>query len=273
VLALTPPHRQRHCAACEVLTARHVALLAFATRLPATTTTSSPATAALRRHVEPGRLRQAAVAALAVFPDCAALLTTLTAAEMRCSAWTRLRRELDTAAAAAQSLPSWLQALRVEAQSTPDGLGAASAHRVRALLERAASSSSTFSSSSSASAAAASAAAYAPHGDGDGGAAVAAAAGATPLVWRVYQAYELAGGRPDAAKRVFFRAVNACPWSKALWLDGLRALHGVLPPGEMGELLEVMTEKGLRLRTDIFEALLEDAGGVEGVPMCEKEPE
>ena len=73
----------------------------------------------------------------------------------------------------------------------------------------------------------------------------------------------------DTPNEGFFRAVNACPWSKALWLDGLRALHGVLPPGEMGELLEVMTEKGLRLRTDIFEALLEDAGGVEGVPMCE----
>jgi len=255
VLALTPPHRRRHCAACEVLTARRVALLAFATRLPAIST-SSPANAALRRHVEPGRLRQAALAALAVFPDCAALLTILTAVETRCSAWTRLRRELDTAAAAAKSLPSWLQALRVEAQSTPDGLGAASAHRVRALLERAASSS----SSSSSFAAAAATAAYAPHGDGDGG----AVAGATPLVWRVYQAYELAGGRPDAAKRVFFRAVNACPWSKALWLDGLRALHGVLPPGEMGDLLEVMTEKGLRLRTDIFEALLEDAGGADG---------
>lgn len=251
-MALTPSHRRRNCAACEVLTARHVALLAFATRLPATTT-SFPAAAALRHHVEPGQLRQAALAALAVFPDCAALLTTLTAAETRCSAWNRLRRELDTTAAAAKSLPSWLQALRVEAQSTPDGLGAASAHRVRALLERAAAS---CSSSSSA------AAAYTPRGDGNGGA--AGAAGATPLVWRVYQAYELAAGRPDAAKRVFFRAVNACPWSKALWLDGLRALHGVLPPREMGDLLEVMMEKGLRLRTDIFEALLEDAGGAEG---------
>jgi hypothetical protein len=252
VLALTPPPQRRLCAACELLTERHVALLAFAARLPATPETE-------KRRVEPGALRTAALAALKSFPGSAALLVMLTAAEARCSAWTRLRRALDLTlvdAPAPQRLAVWLQALRVEAQSTPGGVGAAAAHRVRGLLERAASA-----SSSAASAAVSST-------DAD-----AAAAGATtPLVWRIYQAYEMAGGRPEAAKRVFFRAVNACPWSKALWLDGLRALRGVLPPAEMGELLDVMVDKGLRLRTDIFEALLEDAAAdaPPDAAMCEE---
>lgn len=36
-----------------------------------------------------------------------------------------------------------------------------------------------------------------------------------PLLWRAYVAHELAAGRPDAARRVFLRAVHACAWAKA----------------------------------------------------------
>lgn len=79
------------------------------------------------------------------------------------------------------------------------------------------------------------------------------------LLWRVYLAYELALGRPDSARRVYFRAINACPWSKALWLDGFKSLRDHMSPSEMGELLDVMREKDLRLRTDVYEILLMDA--------------
>ena len=37
----------------------------------------------------------------------------------------------------------------------------------------------------------------------------------SPLLWRVYVAHELAAGRPDAARRIFLRAVHACAWAKA----------------------------------------------------------
>ena len=40
-------------------------------------------------------------------------------------------------------------------------------------------------------------------------------------------------------RRVFLRAVGACPWSKALWCDGLAALNREAPPRELSGYLEV----------------------------------
>lgn len=34
------------------------------------------------------------------------------------------------------------------------------------------------------------------------------------LLWRAYIGYELSRGRPEAARRVFLRAIHACPWCK-----------------------------------------------------------
>ena len=51
--------------------------------------------------------------------------------------------------------------------------------------------------------------------------------------------------------------------SKKLWLDGFTQLSHVLSAKEMSELVDIMREKELRLRTDIYEILLQDAG-VEG---------
>ena len=46
----------------------------------------------------------------------------------------------------------------------------------------------------------------------------------TTLLWRCYLAYELHRGRPESARRIMLRAVHACTWCKALWLDGIQAL-------------------------------------------------
>ncbi len=56
-------------------------------------------------------------------------------------------------------------------------------------------------------------------------AATAPATRGNPLLWRVYLAHELAAGRPDAARRVFLRAVHACAWAKVrpLQLYGMAA--------------------------------------------------
>lgn len=71
--------------------------------------------------------------------------------------------------------------------------------------------------------------------------------------------WEVNNDNSEAAKRVFYRAINACPWSKRIWLDGLRllAVKGVLDSRQAGELLDMMRERGLRCRTDIYEILLE----------------
>lgn len=46
--------------------------------------------------------------------------------------------------------------------------------------------------------------------------------------------------------------------SKRLWLDGFIKLASVLTAKELSDLQEVMRDKELNLRTDIYEILLQD---------------
>ncbi|KAF6168628.1 hypothetical protein GIB67_005240 [Kingdonia uniflora] len=79
------------------------------------------------------------------------------------------------------------------------------------------------------------------------------------ILWRCYIAYLInVACDPSAARRIFFRAIYSCPWSKKLWLDGFLKLKSVLTAKEMSDLLEVMREKELNIRTDIYEILLQD---------------
>ncbi|KAK8952254.1 hypothetical protein KSP39_PZI004633 [Platanthera zijinensis] len=79
------------------------------------------------------------------------------------------------------------------------------------------------------------------------------------LLWRCYLAYEVEIARnPSAARRIFFRAIHACPWSKRLWLDGFEKLSSVLTAKELSDLQEVMRDKEIRLRTDIYEILMQE---------------
>ncbi|XP_066322738.1 uncharacterized protein [Miscanthus floridulus] len=79
------------------------------------------------------------------------------------------------------------------------------------------------------------------------------------LLWRCYLAYEAEiACNSSAARRVFFRAIHACPWSKRLWLDGFQKLGSVLTLKELSDLQEVMRDKELNIRTDIYEILLEE---------------
>ncbi|XP_022923904.1 protein NRDE2 homolog isoform X5 [Cucurbita moschata] len=79
------------------------------------------------------------------------------------------------------------------------------------------------------------------------------------LLWRCYISYELnTACDPSSAKRVFFRAIHSCPWSKKLWLDGFIKLNSILSAKELSDLQEVMHDKELNLRTDIYEILLQE---------------
>ncbi|MED6139315.1 hypothetical protein PIB30_082672, partial [Stylosanthes scabra] len=80
------------------------------------------------------------------------------------------------------------------------------------------------------------------------------------VLWRCYIVYEVDIVKdPSAARRVFFRAIHACPWSKRLWLDGFLKLNSVLTAKELSDLQEVMRDKELNLRTDIYEILLQES--------------
>ncbi len=50
------------------------------------------------------------------------------------------------------------------------------------------------------------------------------------LLWRAYIGYECARGRGEAARRVFLRAIHACPWSKVKSPSNNRNLHRTNPP-------------------------------------------
>ena len=45
----------------------------------------------------------------------------------------------------------------------------------------------------------------------------------------------------DSAKRIFYRAINACPWSKNLWAHSLRSdgIRGVLNVQELSDVVKV----------------------------------
>ncbi|RLN96822.1 hypothetical protein BBJ28_00018479 [Nothophytophthora sp. Chile5] len=70
------------------------------------------------------------------------------------------------------------------------------------------------------------------------------------LCWRLYLRFEVALGKVDAAKKVFYRGIAACAWSKALYLDGVRVLRAYLSDDECQELFEFMAAKELHVRVD-----------------------
>ncbi|XP_023745641.1 uncharacterized protein LOC111893790 isoform X2 [Lactuca sativa] len=79
------------------------------------------------------------------------------------------------------------------------------------------------------------------------------------LLWRLYLSYEIHVTRDmSAARRIYFRAIHSCPWSKRLWLDGFVKLSSVLSAKELSDLLEVMRDKEMNVRTDVYEILLQD---------------
>ncbi|KAI7730655.1 hypothetical protein M8C21_001008 [Ambrosia artemisiifolia] len=79
------------------------------------------------------------------------------------------------------------------------------------------------------------------------------------LLWRLYIDYEIhVTCDLSAARRIYFRAIHTCPWSKKLWLDGFTKLNSVLTAKELSDLLEVMRDKEINVRTDVYEILLQD---------------
>lgn len=165
----------------------------------------------------PAAAREALLRALRVFPGSPPLLQLLVAHEMAGHTLTQLRRELHGQLELAPSPQVLLAMLAVEI-----GTRSPSA-TVAATLERAVS-----------------------HPSGR----------ACPLLWRCFLRFEAHRGRHAAVRRLFLRAIGACPWSKAVWCDGLALLNGTVPPKELSEYMEVMKDKELVMRTDVFEVAL-----------------
>uniref|UniRef100_A0A8B9WTE1 Nuclear exosome regulator NRDE2 n=1 Tax=Bos mutus grunniens TaxID=30521 RepID=A0A8B9WTE1_BOSMU len=76
-----------------------------------------------------------------------------------------------------------------------------------------------------------------------------------PLLWRMYLNFLVSLGNKERSKGVFYKALQNCPWAKALYMDAIEYF-----PDEMQEVVDLMTEKELRVRLPLeeLELLLED---------------
>lgn len=81
-----------------------------------------------------------------------------------------------------------------------------------------------------------------------------------PLLWRMYMSLEAIRGHHTQAKHLFWRAIHACPGSKAVWLDAFRGndrekmgIEGLRPAfreRELHEVVDALLEKSLHLRVE-----------------------
>lgn len=71
------------------------------------------------------------------------------------------------------------------------------------------------------------------------------------LFWRLYLRFEVAMGKIGAAKKVFYRGLSVCPWSRALYLDGLAVCRPYFSERECDDVVQWMVAGGLNIRKEL----------------------
>ncbi|XP_008146641.2 nuclear exosome regulator NRDE2 isoform X1 [Eptesicus fuscus] len=182
-------------------------------------------------------LRQALSEALKLYPGNQVLWRSYVQVQNKSHSASKTRRFFDAVTRSARPLEPWLFAIEaekmrkrlVETVQRVDGREVYATipetgltHRIRALFENAIRS---------------------EHGS------------QCPLLWRMYLSFLVSLGNKDRSKGVFYKALQSCPWAKALYMDAVEYF-----PDEMQEILDLMTEKELRVRLPLeeLELLLED---------------
>ena len=172
--------------------------------------------------------------------DCAAMLTSaLVKFDLQCNAASRLRRELSSSHSDGTMAPSFFLPV-CEAElvcvSSIGGSGHHGIFKIRKVLER--------------------------HLERDP---------YNQLLWRWYLNFEAMDNGPltsrGNAKKVFYRAIARCPWSKSLWMDGFALLGSsrcgggepILKGEECAELMNLARSKGIEFHVDMYQVLLEEA--------------
>ncbi|MGH0161600.1 UNVERIFIED_CONTAM: hypothetical protein FKN15_078503 [Acipenser sinensis] len=76
-----------------------------------------------------------------------------------------------------------------------------------------------------------------------------------PLLWRMYLHFLVSQGNRERSRGAFYKALQDCPWVKGLYMDAIEYF-----PDHMQEIMDLMTEKELRVRVPLEELdiLLED---------------
>ena len=70
-------------------------------------------------------------------------------------------------------------------------------------------------------------------------------------LWKLYLLFEHSGGDMDRAKKVFYRAITACPWVKEMYMLAFRYLKGAMEVEELKSVYRAMEEKGLRIHVSL----------------------
>ncbi|KAH7928477.1 DUF1740-domain-containing protein [Leucogyrophana mollusca] len=77
----------------------------------------------------------------------------------------------------------------------------------------------------------------------------------SPVIWRVILEFEIRVGQLRKAKSLLYRAVGECPYVKDLYLLAFGPLRSVFDAHELDGFVDMMAERGLRMRMDLDEYL------------------
>lgn len=80
-------------------------------------------------------------------------------------------------------------------------------------------------------------------------------------IWKLYFVWEHSKGDMQKAKGVFWRAVQACPWVKELYLLAFRYLQDMMPLDELRGVYETLVDRELRVHIsldDVWERMDEE---------------
>ncbi|KAG0177112.1 hypothetical protein DFQ28_006393 [Apophysomyces sp. BC1034] len=172
---------------------------------------------------KPTLLRNAMERALALFPNNTVFLSLFIWNEKRTKICNRVRTFFSQALDKDPNIILWISALYSELHRTyPYDV-----NQVRSIFERAVESPSTRSSI---------------------------------VLWKLYIEHEVRQGNSARALSLFYRSVRECPWSKELYLLGIRLLAQRMTEKEMHEVMSLLMEKEIRLRSTIIDELIEQDG-------------
>ncbi|KAI8393343.1 NRDE-2, necessary for RNA interference-domain-containing protein [Radiomyces spectabilis] len=167
---------------------------------------------------KPGLLRDAMTRALALFPNDTIFLGLFIWNEAKTKLHGRVRAFFGEALESSPNVMLWLSAIQSELhQYCPYDV-----NQVRSLFERAVEHASTRPSI---------------------------------ILWKLYIEHEVRKGDLEKARSLLYRSVRECPWSKELYLLGLRLLGPTMSEKEIHEMTSLMMEKEIRLRCSLDEAL------------------
>ncbi|KAL9542170.1 hypothetical protein MBANPS3_008745 [Mucor bainieri] len=76
------------------------------------------------------------------------------------------------------------------------------------------------------------------------------------LLWKCYIQFELMQDNTQKARSLFYRSIRECPWSKELYMLGIKSFGADMDEKEANELISLMMEKEIRLRIPIDDEML-----------------